>query len=366
VRWWCLTALVLSLLTGCGEKIEPGRTAADGPVIQGLGLLTIVPEPLAFGESFVGSVESLDRGVLAARSAGQVAEVKVNEGDLVRQGQLLLRVTDNQAADHSREAGAAVAEAQGSLAAARSRLDLAEKTLERYARLFANQALTRQELDQVEAEREQARQGVKGAEGALARAGAGQGAAARALAWNQIVAPYDGLVVQRQVEVGSTVMPGMPLLVIDRQGGWRVRAAIPESLAGRFAVGQTLAVELPARGETLTGTVREIVTAADPQSRSFEIKIELAPTAGLAAGLFARVQAPTVAIPALLVPARAMVERGQLFGLYLVQDGRLQFRLIRTGRRVGERVEILSGLQGGERIVVDGVERARDGARVEG
>ncbi len=221
-------------------------------------------------------------------------------------------------------------------------------------------------MDQIEAQREEARQGVKGAEGALAQATAARAAAKTAVAWTQVVAPYDGMVIERRVEAGSTVMPGMPLLVLDRQGNWRVRAAIPESLAGRFALGQTLAVELPSRGKTLTGTLREIVTAADPQSRSFEIKVDLPEAPGLAAGLFARVQAPAVAALALLVPARALVERGQLFGLYVVEDGLLHFRLVRIGRRLEEKVEILSGLRAGERIVVEGVERAKNGARVEG
>ena len=366
MRCWFCMVVTLVVLAGCKDQIEPGRTPAEAPAVTGLGLATVTSESLAQGESFVGSVESFDRGVLAARIDGRVAEVKVNPGDRVRRGQLLLTLADNQASDHLHQATAAVAEAEGNLASARAGLELARKTQQRYANLLAAQAVTRQEMDGINARLEQAQQGVKGAEGMLNRATAGRAAAEKAVAWSRIVAPYDGLVIQRQVEVGSTVMPGMPLLTLDRQGGWRVRAAIPESLAGRFMVGEELVVDLPARGIKITGILREIVASADPQSRSFEIKLDLGPVPGLSAGLFARVQAPSVMTPALLVPTRALVERGQLVGVYVVADGRLQFRLVRVGRQLEERVEILSGLQGGEQIVVDGVERAKNGARVEG
>ncbi len=366
MRSWCWMVLMLGLLTGCGEQIEPGRTTAQAPVITGLGLATVASEPLAHGESFVGSVESFDRGVLAARIDGRVAAIMVNAGDRVREGELLLTLADNQASDRLRQATAAVVAAEGNLAAARAELELADKTQQRYANLLAAQAVTRQEMDGINARLEQARQGVRSAEGMLQQAAAGRAAAEKAVAWSRILAPYDSQVIERRVEVGSTVMPGMPLLTLDRQGGWRVRAAIPESLAGRFKVGERLIVEIPARQEKIPGTLREIVASADPRSRSFEIRLDLDPAPGLSAGLFARVQAPSVMTPVLLVPARALVDRGQLVGVYVVADGCLIFRLVRVGRQLDDRVEILSGLQGGEQIVVDGVERAKNGVRVEG
>lgn len=187
-----------------------------------------------------------------------------------------------------------------------------------------------------------------------------------AASWTRVKAPYAAHVVRHQVEAGSTVMPGTPLLTLDRKGGWQVRATVPASRIGRVTLGQELKVELPSRGLVLTGTVLEILPTTDPQSRSFEIKISLEDGSDLTAGLFARVHAPAPETPVLLVPPEAVVERGQLHGLYVVEDGRLHFRLVRVGRRFDDRVEILSGLNRDETIVVDGVRRARHGARVEG
>ena len=198
------------------------------------------------------------------------------------------------------------------------------------------------------------------------RAAAAAVEAARTLfADTRVTAPYAGRLVRREVEVGTTVLPGTPLLVLDRQGEWRVRVSLPEALLGRVAAGDAVSVEVPAAGKTFGGKVAEVLPAADPQSRAFEAKVLLKDAEGLSAGLYARVGLAGGARPTLLVPAAAVVQRGQLSGVYAVEEGVLHFRLVRTGRRLDERVEILSGLAEGATIVAAGTERARHGARVE-
>lgn len=352
--------------SGCGEDIQPGRTAAETQHIEGLSLQEAQLESLSKGESYVGTVESRDRGVIAARTDGRVERKPVREGETVEAGELLLVLADNQSADRLKEARGAAAEAQSGLAAARAQLELAQSTHRRYAQLMANEAITPQEMDGVEARLEKARQQVKRAEAARSRTLAGVAAARTAASWTRVKAPYAGRIIRSDVEVGSTVMPGAPLLILDRLGDWQVRAAVPASRFDRIVVGQRLQVDLPSRGLSLSGVVLEILPTADPQSRSFEIKLALEDDPALAAGLFARVHAPAPEAQVLLVPASAVVERGQLHGLYVVEDGRLHFRLVRLGRHIEESVEVLSGLNPGETIVVDGVNRARDGARVEG
>lgn len=355
-----------TILVGCGEDIEPGQTKSEAAVVRDLSLHKVQAESVSRSGSYVGTVESRDRAALSARIDGRVAEIAVREGKEVKAGDLLMVLDDNQAADRLAEARSAVSEAERALFAARAGLSLAEKTYHRYAQLEANEAVTPQEMDEVEARLEQARQQVGQAEAARSRALSAMEAARMAVSWTRVRAPYAAHVVRHQVEVGSTVMPGTPLSTLDRKGKWQVRATIPASRTGRFTLGQELNVELPSRGLVLTGTVLEILPTADPQSRSFEIKISLEDGPDLAAGLFARVYAPAPEAPVILVPSEAVVERGQLKGLYVVEDGRLHYRLVRVGRRFDDRVEILSGLNRDETIVVDGVRRARHGARVEG
>ncbi len=221
-------------------------------------------------------------------------------------------------------------------------------------------------MDRISTEQAQAAQGVAAAEAGVQRARAGSAAAATAAGYGEVRAPYDAVVVRHLVQEGSTVLPGTPLLLLDRQGAWLVRAQLPEALTGKVAVGEAFSVELPALGRSLEGKVAEVLPAADAASRAFEIKLDLTAQDGLSAGLFARVAAVGARKSALLVPAAAILERGQLNGVFVVKEQILNFRLVKTGARVGDQVEILSGLAAGETIVVDGLERAVSGGRVEG
>lgn len=356
----------LLLLYGCGQKIEPGTTSDEAPLVKGLTLLTLSASQLPDGATFVGSVEAPARGQLAARLDGRVGRILVREGERVKAGDLLLTLVETTAGDQSLAAAAGVAEAQGALAAARARLALADQTLERYRALFAKEAVTPLEMDRILAEQALAANGLAAAEAAVQRLGAQRAAAATAAGYTQVSAPYDAVVVRKEVQEGSTVMPGTALLILDRQGPWQVRAQLPEALTGQVAVGDAFSVELPALGKTLAATVAVVLPAADPRSRSFEIKLDLAEQAGFVAGLFARVASSATQKSALLIPASALLERGQLSGVFVVKDGILHYRLVKTGVKVGDQVEILSGLSVGETLVTGGLEQAVSGARVEG
>lgn len=354
------------VLTACNGEIEPGVRAPEQAVVKGLVLAIVTESVVPERDSFAGTIASRDRGMVSARAEGVVERVAVRAGTAVKAGDLLLTITRNQAADRLKEAEAGGAEARGRLAAARARSELAQKTFERYRRLADKEAVTAQELDRVAAELEERRQSVSAAEAAVARAESGRGAAGTALAYGRVTAPYGGRVVRIEVDEGSTVLPGTPLLVLDRAGGWEVRAEIPESRFGRIGLGDQVQVEIPTLDASYPATVAEIEPAADPRSRSFQLKAELPPEAKVAAGFFARVIFPGSKHSALLVPSGAVVERGQLTGVYVVADSVLRYRLVKTGRKIDGRVEILSGVKAGETIVIGGVERARSGARVEG
>lgn len=347
-----LPILFLLALSACGGEIEPGRTPAAPAVIKGLVLEQIVPVAVPGAATFVGTVESLDRGLVGARIDGRVAQIAVAEGALVKPGQLLLILEQNTAA-------ARLSEAQSQREAAAASLQLAEKTFARYQQLFLAEAVTPQEMDRVAADLELARQQQRGAE-------AGVQQARTAASYCRVTAPYAARVIRREVEVGTTVQPGTPLLVLDRQGGWRVRLEVPDSRLGSLALGDPLTVEIPALRRTLAGTVAEIVPQSDPLSRTVQVKVDLQGAENLTPGLYARAFRATETSATLLVPAAAVVHRGQLTGLYVVEQGLLRYRLVRTGRTLGERVEVLSGLEAGETVVVEGTARAKNGARVEG
>ena len=346
-----LPILMSFLLAACGDKIEPGQTAAERQSITGLHFEKVAAQNVPGQDLFVGTIESSDRGLLAARIDGRVGRLAVKVGDPVKAGQLLLTIEQNTGNDR-------LAEAQGRREAAAARLELAEKTYQRYQQLAKAEAVTPQELDRVTAEREQARQNWQAASAGVAQARTGA-------AYNRLTAPYAGIIAEQLVESGSTVMPGTPLLVIEGSGIPQARITVPESLVGQIARGETLQLEIPALQRTISGSVTEIQPASDPATRSFAVKLSLPSDAALTPGLFLRAKRQAATSSALLIPLAALVHRGQLTGVYVVEANILRFRLVKIGPRLGDKVEILSGLSAGETIVSGDVQKARSGARVE-
>ena len=225
--------------------------------------------------------------------------------------------------------------------------------------------MTPQEFDQVSTARQVAAAGLAAAEARATQAEEELAAAQVMAAQAELTAPYAARVSRILLEAGSTVQPGTPLLRLDRIGPWRIRVAVPEQLVGQLAVGTPLEVEIPALDLLLPARVSELLPLADPRSRSFDAKLSLTTAAELKPGLFARVLLAAQGPSVLTVPTGAVVTRGQLTGVYVIEAGRLSYRLVRVGGDRGGRVEILSGLSAGEQVVAAGVERARHGGRVE-
>jgi RND family efflux transporter MFP subunit len=346
-----LPLLMTFLLAACGGKIEPGQTETERQSIAGLQLEVVAAQAVPGQDLFIGSIESADRGVLAARIDGRIGQLAVKIGDPVKAGQLLLTIEENTGNDR-------LAETRGSREAAAARLDLAEKTYARYEKLAQAEAVTPLEMDRVTAEREQARQTLQAASAGVAQARTGA-------AYNRVTAPYAGKIAEQLVERGSTVMPGTPLLVIERSDSLQARITLPESLVGQIPLGEELQLEIPALQRTVSGIVTEVQPSSDPTTRSFTVKLSLPSDAALAPGLFLRAKRQAATGSALLVPVSALVHRGQLTGLFVVESQILHFRLVKVGPQLGDKVEILSGLTAGETIVTGAVEKARSGARVE-
>jgi RND family efflux transporter MFP subunit len=190
-------------------------------------------------------------------------------------------------------------------------------------------------------------------------------AAEIALGETRITAPATGVVVDRRAEPGDLAVPGQPLLVLDDPRAYRLEAVVGESAVGRVQIGQTVPVVVDSLGRTLPGRVAEIIPAADPASRTVTVKLDLPADPGLRTGLFGRARFPAGERQALLIPLTALIERGQLTSTYVVDaQGVARLRLVTAGARYGDRVEILSGLDAGERIVVEGAPRLSDGASV--
>jgi len=180
-----------------------------------------------------------------------------------------------------------------------------------------------------------------------------------------VVAPFDGVITRKLADVGDLASPGRPLLELEDPNSLRLEADVPEALVGRIQMAGPMPVRVALVGNDLAGVVSEVSPAADPNSRTFRVKLDLPPTAGLRLGQFGRVVVPLGETASVRVPATALVVRGQMEIVFVAASQKAQLRLVKTGKRVSDEIEIVSGLNPGESIVVDGAGALRDGQPLE-
>jgi RND family efflux transporter MFP subunit len=359
-----LMAAFLTATSGCSGKGEKGEPKGPVAVVKGVTLEDVSESTISDETEAVGTVKARNSSAIAARIAGTVSSVLVKEGERVSKGKHLLTI--DAAESHASAAGArAAAEESGrGVEEARARKRLADATFGRYSSLFSESAVTRQEFDGKRMERDVARQGLARAEAGFTRTREEARAAGTMAGYARVIAPIAGMVTVKSVDSGMTVFPGTPLLTVEEEGHYRLEAAVPESLMGKVKPGDGLRVAVDGIG-TMDGRVAEVVPAADPTSRTFTAKVDIE-AKGLSSGIFGRVYLPVGSHRGITVPRAALKENGMLTSVWVVgKDSIARMRLVRTGRESDGRVEVLSGLSSGERIVVSGVEKIVDGAKVE-
>lgn len=328
-----------------------------------------------------GVVRARMTAQVASRIAGDVVDMKVRPGDRIARGQVLV-VLDSRELDARRAqtraslatATTAIASAGAALESADARLQLARATHGRVAELRAKNSATPQELDRAVADLRAAEADVRAmaarhdeARTAEAAAEAADRAADVQASFATVTAPFDGIATARLMEPGNLATPGAHLLTVETTDNYRLEVQIDERRARSLAVGDAVAVRLDSSGEegTLPGHVVEIARAIDPAGHAFLVKVQLPRGAAVRSGMFARATFSAGERTGLLVPASAILRRGQL-SLVIVVDGesRARTRAVDVGlERHGVR-EVLAGLDRGERVIAAPPASLVDGTRV--
>lgn len=360
----CAVTAGITMITGCSEtKTHP---AAAPVVLKGIPVATITSTSLPVTIEVTGTVRARTSALVSARIPGTVSVLHVREGDRVHKGQLLARLDSQEHTAQAGAADAAVEEARQGVAEAQARRKLSDATFLRFKALYEEQALTRQEFETRQTERELAHQGVERAEARLRQAQQTGRAASSIADYTRIIAPISGVITTKQADLGATVFPGQPLMTIEDPATYQLELAIPESYAGKVAPGTPVQITLDAFQKSLPATVAELVPTAESGSRTFTAKVNLA-IKGLSSGMFGR---GTIAIDGstqgILVPKQALFERGGLTAVWAVdKDNIARMRLVRSGKQINNQIEILSGLSTGDRIVTAELATVSDGAKLE-
>jgi RND family efflux transporter MFP subunit len=291
-------------------------------------------ETLAETRITTGTVRSTNVSPLAAKVMGNVTRVLVREGDRVRAGQLLLEIDD-------REGRARTAQMSAANMAARANANVMASTYQRVAMLREKGHVSAQDFDEAAAKK-------SAAEAQLQQARAGLTEAETFLSYANVRSPIDGVVTARMVDPGAQAAPGMPLLTVEDDEHYRVETTIDEELAMRVHAGDVVQIDgKPAR-------ITNVVPALDPVTRSALVQIDADRSVrATRSGAFVRVAFPIGARNGITVPAKAVQYRGQLTSVLVVDaDGNARMRLVTLGESAGDRIEVLSGIDPGERVAL--------------
>ena len=316
----------------------------------------------------VGTVHSRTETHISAQITARILRVVVRPGDQVKQEDPIIYL-DN------RELQARLDQARQGLAAARAKKEQSEQALvaaqavwiqaeanyNRIKTYFEQEAATKNELEQAEASYRQAKAGVEQAKKGTVAAKAGVEQAKQVveearvvLGYTTIVAPEAGEVAKRLAEPGDLAWPGKLLLVLHAPGALRLEAHVREGLIKKVLPGSHLQVSIDALNATLDGTVEEVIPSADPLSRTFLVKVAIPVITGLYPGMFGRLLVPLGERQAVVVPEKAIYRVGQLDVVTTEQNGRWCDCFVKTGKKVDGHVEILSGLNGNEKVILRG------------
>ena len=366
LRLGCL--IVAAVLGGSGCSTEQQAEVPSTETVRNVSVLAVKQDNIPDVLEAVGTVRAAQTSDLASQMMGNIVEIRVHEGDRVYRGKVLAVIDDSQPRAAVDRATAAELAAQQQLVAAGSDLALAEATLKRCQYLYEQKVVSQQEFDEVNARYQAtlARRDIAQAGQAQARAVLSQ--ARTSLDYTRIRAPFNGIVTHKKADSGTLVSPGMPIFTVEDVGHYRLEVAVNESDLWCAQAGGYVSVAIEALGNTeLKGKVVQIVPAADPVSRAFMVKIELPPDTRLRSGLFGRAQFFRGEQQALLIPRSAVVERGQLQGVFVLDQNKVaSLRYVSLGKSSGSEIQVLSGLQSGEWFVANPGERDLNSKRIEG
>lgn len=354
-------ALVIILLAGAFGYWRFGRSVevVVAPASQGAVAVRVMGP---------GTVQARTTVALAARVNATVVEMRADVGDSVRKGQLLVTLDDRESS--ARLAGvkgqqAAVARnieaARAAVVKAEADLELTQSRQRRDAELQQQGFVSQSVVDASTAALRSAVAGVDAVRASLAAREADATTVAQEaraadvmLTYSRLLAPIDGIVIQRQAEPGSTVLAGSPILkLVDPTTLW-VATRVDESVVGRVAPGQKAQIRLRS-GETLAGRVARIARLSDAATRELDVHVAFdTPPARFAIDQEADVSIDTGSLPGIVVPATALMkDRSGQTGVLVIVDGRTHFRAVKTGHTDAGVVRVTEGLAGGEPVVTD-------------
>lgn len=352
---FCMVLLFIILgISGCKDKIKSGEIETKREKIKDVTVTALAPTTIDDVFELTGSVKARLSANISTKVIGEVTDVYVKEGDVVKAGQILLKIDDSDINER-------IKAADKGMESAKHNRDLSRKTYQRYKALADEKAVSGHELDQIETQ-------MRVSEAEYERAKALLNEALTYLKYTKITAPYNGIITAKHIDKGNMAVQGMPLFSIESNEKYYIEVSADESMLGVIKTGLPVRVffdSLNNEFREMRAKVTEVIPSVDTKTRTFTVKIDL-PMHNIRSGMFARVGFLTGKKESILINKDWVVKKGQLTGVYTVDDkGIINYRLIKLGKTFGDRIEVISGLNQKDKIISNGIEKAFEGGIIE-
>ncbi len=285
-----------------------------------------------------GTVVPKETARIAAKVQGYVVGLNVDAGDQVTKGQVLLRIDNKEMQEREAQAKAALESAKADLVKARN-------DFERYKILFEKESISKKDFDDVSARYQMA-------QAADIRAQAFVDEATTMLSYATVTAPFDGIIGERYVNLGDLAAPGKTLFSVYVPGTVELVAPVGEQYAPYLRGGAGVVVSVPSLELKQAASIREVVPMRDEKTRTITVKAPISEAPGLVPGLYGTLSFDTQTSEVIVVPSSSVSTVGQLESVRVLDNGQIKTRHVKTGRKLDDKVEILSGLNAGEVVVM--------------
>lgn len=347
-----MTPLLIALLVaGCSGE-DKGRPAATAQPSVQAQITLLQPTQTVATTATPGTIVALESVQVASRLMGYLRDISVVEGQSVKKGQRLFTIDPL-------DIEGAVEQARLGLSQAEAAMRDAKADYERFENLYKDEVVTRQQYEKMKLNYDIA-------VSRMAQAKAGLGTAQGQMRYATVSAPIDGVVTRKLANEGDIAAPGHPVLMLENPARLQVQTSVAENLYKNLRLGQIVNVEIDGRAQPIAARIARLSPAADPMTHTYMVKLDITAD-GLMSGGFARVMFPTGQRSALTLPRAAVLDRAGITGVFVVDAaGTAQYRMVRLGQEIDGMVEVLSGLNPGERVVTDNAQAVNNGDKVSG
>lgn len=352
-------AIIFTLaFAACGGENKPVNTEDTRPTIKAT-LAKAGGETVAGHTTLSGKIQAEKYANVSARIMGYLTNVRVKVGDQVRKGQVLATISSD-------EIKAKIAQADAGISEAKAALENIEKDYARVKALFDKKSATQKELDDITSAKDMTLAKLKQAQEMRNEVNT-------MLSYSRIKSPFNGIVTEKHVNSGDMASPGRPLFTVEAKGNFQAEVMVPESLISQISKGEKVVVVLKSSGKEIKGVIGELSSSSLHTGGQYLAKIDLDKKdlkgVKLLSGMYVNILLPekntSDAAGKIMVKKSAVVEQGQLTGIYTVSENNIALlRWVRLGKPVGDQVEVLSGLATGEDYIVEYEGRLLNGAKV--